>query len=356
METKTATKTPSTSPNTTPGIPSVEAKKVEDKEITEKLKTVKLTKEKEEIVKKVAKIMRNASRTNFTTVPDNMRDDTSLKIGSEFKPGSRDIIRGLDPIQEKVILPSILGVPHTSHDFIKLAKEFWVEFKVSPPPEPNGKRLDYTTMKSEVELDGKIVTYTEPLNPYEYMTYRFCKQSSKVAKTPQEIQNRDMYDFILVDEGEAKKKEMDLYKLGEEADIAFSTMVSETSETSEESIMKLDFLIQVLKSSGEYMNLQEMTLGEKKQWLRNYKNVNPSAFVNTARDKNLRYKGLRVSFLQRNLIRLEGDFYYLYDENLGKEAGFISWMKDPKNSEKVRGLMVQLEEKLKQERGALELD
>ncbi|KKN88650.1 hypothetical protein LCGC14_0245410 [marine sediment metagenome] len=314
-------------------------------------------------VRKTARIVFNTSKGDFTTLPANMRDDTVKKIGSEFKKSAdgvtstRDVIRGLDITQEKILLPEIIGVPHDHANFLKTARDFWIEFKVVPEPKP-GKLLNYTTYEVKIPVgipspDGETM-YQAPVNPYEYMEYLFCMQSTKVAKTPPELANLGLYDFYLIDEGVRKEEEAKLYSIKEDADMLFVTLIKGGEAPSVEELAKIDWVIQVLKDPSEFLNLQYMELVDKKMWLRTSKDKDPANFVKVVSDSNLKYKALRVMLVERTLIRYEGDYYYYHDENLGRETGIISWLKDPKNSEKVRDLKTRLEDRLKKEKTQLQ--
>jgi len=310
--------------------------------------------------KKIARIILNKEFDSFSPFPEHLRDDSSRTVGSEFKKDEKgkstmDVIRGLDPIQEKILLPEIIGVPHDHANFLKASKDFWVSYKVKPSPEP-GKSLDYTTVKDTVMLKDKEVEYDKPLNTYDYMSYMFCRQSSKVAKTPEEHKNKGLFPFILIDEAERKREEANKYQIREEADTTFALLVKGTKgEPTEEDVAKIDWVINVLRKPEEFIDLQVMTLVEKKMWLREVKDVRPGDFVNAVSDPNLEYKALKVMLVERGLLRYEGDHYYYSDRNLGKETGVVSWLKDPSNGNELRDLKMRLKDKLKQEKTQLQL-
>ena len=58
-------------------------------------------------------------------LPKELESDTVKRIGSEFKRGTRDCIRGLNPVEERVHLPSLIGVSADSIEFNRKVQDFW---------------------------------------------------------------------------------------------------------------------------------------------------------------------------------------------------------------------------------------
>lgn len=290
-------------------------------------------------LEKIVLLKLNGTRKN-PILPKELESEVAKRIGSEFRPGTRDCIRGLDPVQERVLLPAILGLQPQDAAFPQKARDHWADISITPTKE--GLRLNVATMKEKTTINGEEVDYELPVAPDDYMTYKIACQSSKVASTPEQLKNPSEYDFILIDLSEQKKQEEDTYKVKKEATLAFARLVS-SGESSED---KIDWLIHMLKPQEEHFNF-EVPLTEKEIYLDKKLDQDPSEFLKKFNDPNLETKALLKKAISGSQVTIEGENYFLGETNLGPIRSAVEWLKAPENSAKVVALKSRLENALK---------
>lgn len=269
-------------------------------------------------------------------LPKELEDEVSKSIGSEFKPGTRDCIRGLNPVQERIILPDILGLQPQDSQFPQKAREYWADMSIKPTKE--GMKLNIATETIKTVINGKEVEYDNPIAPEDYMIYQIAVQSSKVASNPAEIRNPMEFDFILIDLHEQKKQEEDKFKVRKDATLAFAKLVS----AGEASVEKMDWLIHMLKPQDEFFDF-ETSITNKEIFLDKVLNERPEEFIKRFSDPNLETKALIKKSISLGHMTVEGENYFLGDTNIGPIRSAVEWLKNPENSAKVVALKSRLE-------------
>lgn len=260
--------------------------------------------------------------------------DVVKRIGSEFKKGTRDCIRGLSLEQERILLPTHLGTNSDSHDFSRKAKDFWADFSVTPTEE--GLRLNIATeTKSYTTKDGAMEIEI-PVNELDYMIYNFARQSSKVAKTKEELEDPQEFDFILINLHEQEKLEQDKYLASKNATLEFSKLISKGDESI------IDAVIRNLKELAEPFDFTE-PLVKKEMYLQELMQRDLAKFTKIATDGQLKVKALLREALEASEITLEGSHFFLGEENLGTAKSALSFLENPANSAKVATLKARLE-------------
>src|SRR6478752_2500573 len=156
------------------------------------------------------------------TLPKEMQKERLRPLESEFKEGTRDLIRGFDPVVERIVLPNLIGLQANEPNFAIKARDFWADFSIKPTEE--GLKLNIATEKKVhgKDEDGKDLLIDMPVNPNDYMAYQIAMQSSRVAKTPEQLEDLGMFDFYLIDLEEQKKKEEENFDLIDKADQVYT--------------------------------------------------------------------------------------------------------------------------------------
>lgn len=261
--------------------------------------------------------------------------DVVKRIGSEFKKGTRDCIRGLNLEQERVLLPNHLGVNADSHDFGKKAKDFWADFSITPTED--GLRLNVATeLKDYKTVTGETTKIEFPVNELDYMIYHFARQSSKVAKTREELEDPSEFDFILINLHEQEKLEEDKYIASKNATIEFSKLVTAGDEG------VINAVIRVLKDLAEPFDFSD-SLTKKEMYLKELMIRDEFKFTKVVTDSLLKTKALLREALEASEITLEGSHFFLGEENIGTAKSALSYLDNPTNSAKVAALKARLD-------------
>ena len=264
-----------------------------------------------------------------------LEPDVIKRIGSEFKRGTRDCIRGLNPIQERVILPNHLGTSAESVNFSQLTRDFWADFSIEPTAD--GLRLNVATETKSVKINDKTEEIEIPVNEIDYMMYTFAKQSSRVAKTKDELENPDTFDFLLINLHEQEQMEREKFSVTKEANVKYARLVSK--EGNDE---VLDAVIRNIKELTEPYDASMPRLN-KEMFLDELKTRDVVKFIKVVNDSQLQTKALLRQALEASEISLEGSHYFLNEENIGTEKSALSFLENPANSAKVATLKARLE-------------
>lgn len=268
-------------------------------------------------------------------LPKELEPDVVKRIGSEFKRGTTDCIRGLSTLQERVLLPDLIGIGPESVEFNRKVKDYWADFSVTPTIE--GLRLNIATEKTTMKnREGENVEIDSPINLRDYMTFNFAKQSSSVAKTKAEIES-GIYPFILIDLSEEERLKKAKFGAKKAALVNFAKLTSE--KTPEE---RLDWVIRSLKGIDEHFNFS-LPREDKEMWLDSKKDENPLKFNGVVEDKDLETKALLYLAIEKREITVEGNYYFLGEENIGTEKAVVDYLKSAVNSQKVLALKARLD-------------
>lgn len=298
------------------------------------------------------------------TLPKAMQSENVRKLESEFKPNSRDILRGLTPELERLVLPDFIGVQPDDVQFSNRTKEFWADFSIQP--DATGIQLNIATEKKktgtekisvQVEIldgagngTGKFKTEEKevdvlidyPVNPEDYWTWHIAMQSSKVAKTPSDFQSLNNFDFYLEDLQAIKDKERDEFEIVEKADMEYVKLITGY----EQNVEKIDWIIELLRDKTQSMDVDTLDPTTKKMTLKKLKDSKPNEFLTTAKDQDLELKAFIIKCTTFGVITKEGNTYFNGEESLGTGKEAVAYLKKGENSGKLLVLRTRLKEKM----------
>lgn len=258
------------------------------------------------------KVILNANTDNLFTAPG-LRKETSRKLGSAFKPGSRDIVRGLTPEEEKEFLPFYIGVKPTDNSWFEKVQEYWANFAI-----PVG--IDGLTLEMGFKEDDK--GNLTPIDFEGYMKGSFAMNHPDVTLNEDE---KDIKKFFIVDLAVKKKEEAIKTNVLVKADIAFSKLVSDDTETGS---AKRNFILWLIGETPSHLDD-----AEKIKKLRDYRDNKPSDFISMVSDPELNIKAFVRRCMIYEIIKREGDTYWAEDVRLGaSERDTLEFLKSPENS------------------------
>lgn len=266
------------------------------------------------------------------TLPKNMQADNVRKLESEFKPKSRDVIRGLSPELERIVLPSYIGVQPEDVQFSHKTKEFWSDFSVTPSAE--GIKLNIATEKKTV--GEQQIEY--PVNPEDYWVYQIAMQSSKVAKTAEDLKSLNSFDFYLVDLEAVEAKARQEFEGIEKADSEYVKLIN----AYDQNVDKIDWVIELLRDKTVSVDVESLEELPKKMLLRNIKEAQPLKFVDTLKDPKLETKATIIKCATYGVLTKEGNDYFYGEENIGNGKVAVSWFEKAENSQKILAIQSKL--------------
>lgn len=267
--------------------------------------------------------IKQVSHFSILPVDKEIRSEVVKKIGSTFRKGTQDIIRGLNTKEEQKYLPSVLGVSPSSNEWNERTKTYWADFSIEVPPSETGVEIEIG-MKEE---EGELV----PIDLDGYMKYNFCKQNKKVAVTKEELSNKFIYTFYIEDLSEIKKEEEKAYVFRKQADREFVKIVNSSTD---EAKSKIDHILRIAGGDNfKGINILSMSEIDKEIAFEKLKDTNTKLFLELVNDPNLKTKALLYRALSVNEITLEGSTYFMADMKIGaSEKETIGWLDDPAQS------------------------
>ena len=282
-------------------------------------------------------------RVNNSRLPADVYGDSVTKVGSEWDGNTRNPIRGLSPKEEKLLLPSILGVGFDSPNWDNAVLNYWADFAIRVPDEGVPMNIATTTVKLK-GADGKEETWEKPVNVKDYIQYRFCLRSSKVAATQEERENQAIYPFYIEDKADMLRNQTERLEDMKRANVEFLKLFKRSKDNKlDES--KINWVLEVYKKyDRELGNYNAFSPEEKELYIDQRKNDNPVLFTSIVQDENLEMKAFISEAISMGYLTQAGNAYFNGDEKIGdgiEEA--ILYFKDPKHN----NVLLTLKERMK---------
>lgn len=261
-----------------------------------------------------------------------IRDEVIKKIGSQWKKGSKDIIRGLSTEEEGMYLPGILGTQPKANEWHDKVRTYWADFVIEVPVE-GGVELEVGFKAKEGSND--LNNNAEPIKLADYMKYNFAKANSSVAVTDEQLDNMPIYEFFVVDKSKEKMKLLATHKLGKTVNVEYYKLISAAASGDSAANVKMEAIIELKGGQRENgINIESLITQEEKELeLEKIKDRDLAAFEKMLKDPNLQSKGIIKKAVTRGIIEIQGNSYYYMDKSIGStllEA--VSWLENPNNA------------------------
>lgn len=253
-----------------------------------------------------------------------IQDEVTLKIGSQWKKGTRDIIRGLTPEEEKKYLPTILGVSATSEKWEERVLTHWADFSIQIPNSEEGIVLEAGYKIQTLSNGDKEII---PILLDDYMKYNFCRQNGKVADEGED--NIGLFDFRLVDRARKQREEEQAFNAKKGIEGTYLSLIKSTDPTQR---VKIDWILETIGGEyGEGISISGLTPIQKEMELEKVKNKNFEKFNEVITDPDLQIKSLLRKALGAGSLDLQGTTYFLGNKAIGSLKETISYYRDPVN-------------------------
>jgi len=262
--------------------------------------------------------------------------DANRSLGGAFKNGnSMKILTGLEPWEEKILLPGILSMDATDKEFRKEVDKFYNNINTKIPhdgltleigmEQTNGKGLITSNR------DAEVTTYQNPLNTDDYLKYRHAIAHPQVA--PTEAQKHDITkSYYVEDLAINKKKAQETTDLKDEASLKYL----EVKKTPNDVAMHLSLL------GVDYRSIEKDDRNTK---LKETVDKKPQEFIDNCNDEYAKDKFYIQRLVTAELIVKEGSRYLLEGQELGATMmDFVLYIRDDNNTETVGLLKARLKE------------
>ena len=256
-------------------------------------------------------------------------EDPKHKIGSSYK--QQAINRGLTFDEEKLYLPSIIGISSTSEKWETATKEYWANISAYVPSDPGLELETGFAFKTKEDMTKGINGI--PINIPDYVLYRYCLGYSHVANTIDVIDDSPKIRFYIFDKEKEVQQNHDLFKQRKDAYKKFLEIIGDRN--------KVDEVLNVMGLVPENMDDRDKDLQ-----LEAYAKDDPLTFITVVNDKNLGLKSFIESCLKsQKLTRIPNTETIQYGEEV---IGYtmdetIAYLTNPRNSAKFTALKAQMQ-------------
>lgn len=252
-----------------------------------------------------------------------IRDEVTLKIGSQWKVGTRDIIRGLSPEEERRFLPKILGVGVSSEKWDEKCLLYWADFSIQIPNNDQGIILEAGYKIERTGAGEEIV----PINLDDYMKYKFCLENGKVANEDQD--NPLVYDFKIVDLAKDEEAKEKIHTAKKSIETVYLKLIQ--SNDSKERL-KIDWILETIGGpDGKGISIAGLSDIQKEMKLEVIKNENLDEFIKVVNDEDLQFKAVLRKAVSVGKLDIQGETYFYGNKAIGNLNDTIGYFKNPNN-------------------------
>lgn len=268
--------------------------------------------------------------------------DANMSIGSFVDRDTNTDVRPLSLIEERMIMPEILGIKSESEEFSLKVKQHFADITAYVPAE--GLKLNISTQP--ITFEGK--TLQKPLVPLDYCIYRLVmKHVSKNFKIASSFEQGDpeTHRYYIEDLTFENNKQNDNYKIKQDAMFEFMQLThgKKAIDNKEKLAMIFDLTYSLHKDSSFGKKPEDLVrlLDEK------VVSKDPSTFLKIVQDEDLEDKALVARCLTFNILSKQGNTYFEDNLALGDLDETIRYFNNPEHSGYRMKLKAKLEEKIK---------
>lgn len=262
-----------------------------------------------------------------------------LRLGSAIRPVNELLSRSEEM---RTLLPTVVGISPIDvnwqerittylHDFLLEIPIHGLVFDTSyvfdmgdPAKKKNiealkAKYKDLPKDDSELEkyLCDKLSTLDETelykyvtfKNIPDYIAWRYCLLSSKVANKVEDINKSVNIQFYLTSDSERKALQANRARLRTKAMTAYTTLVNGADKT------KIDYIVISSNRLGTYSEFKAMNDDDKQALLLELCDADPKAFIELVNDKQLQMKSRLIIYNWMGLVRTLPNSSIIVDGN-----------------------------------------
>lgn len=318
------------------------------------------------IVNRSQKLEWKLNPTIFQLINAKALGAETMALGSAVKP-VRTLLANDEEL--KVILPAVIGVAPNSPSWQESVTDYLNNFHLDVPR--RGIEFDLSvifnrdnertkdaidkycdehklTDESDEDIiekilgksdDGKFAVpetelykYVDFVNPIDYINWRFCLLSAKVANNVEDVDKSTNIQFYLTSEDQLKKARAAKLQLTNKAMKHYVSIISSTNTN------KVDLLTVALKLFSNASDYKESTLEERQALIMNFMQDNPSEFIAAVSDKSLENRAKVQMYIWMGILKQSKETNIITDAHnpeivLGATISeAISYLENDKNA------------------------
>lgn len=241
---------------------------------------------------------------------------------------------GLDFEEQKLLMPLIVDCEPTDRNFRAKVAEYFASIK-TVIPYGKGKSLEIGLEKSNKE---PLSQDNQPLDVYDYITYRHAIAHPLVAATKQEADRNMLKQFYIFDPQAAEDREVK-ENTSKDAALEQYLLIKKTPE-------KVDMLLTLLLQDPRTFTGKNAD-ALKIEKLKELAQSNPAKFVSTFKDKFFEELYVIKTMVNTGVLNRVGE--NIIDIDTGETIGHtsqeaVAWFRDKANSERVVILKAKMQE------------
>jgi hypothetical protein len=227
---------------------------------------------------------------------DRIYPDSKKNIGSTMTQ-SGEVAYGISYDEIKKYMPSIVNADPTEFNFRAKVEDYFKSLTIRPP-------------KDGLKLNIGLDDHGNPLNPTDYVHYKFILQNPKVASNKENIVG-GITMFVVEDREEILKESHSLLEKRRNAYKEFILLLEDKK--------KLAAVLAILSSDLGYgiMEIRNVDSREVHLKLENFVQNNPERFSDIVNDKNLALKAFVEDCISAGVLNRIGTAILNGDQRIG---------------------------------------
>jgi len=253
-------------------------------------------------------------------LPQDVRKNAIRRLSSVYK--NRKPLKGLERDEEKELLPRIIDAdPEEGSVFHEKASTYWKEITIDVPS--GGKPLN-------VARDDN----GNPINPEDYVFYRFAQAHPQVAESEQKAKRNRNKMFWILDPEEKKRENRKDVEVKSEAYKEFIKVKDDED--------KINLMLRVFANENPD---QINDIDEKVNTLHDELEQRPGEFIRLSQDDDLEKQDFVLQCIEYDVLRKVGNQIMFEDEVIGRGVDeVVAYLKNKRNSGTLSSLKARLEE------------
>ena len=270
--------------------------------------------------------------------PPELRSGITKKIGAAWEAGTSNLLMGLDEIEREVILPSIIRVNPSSTNWEEAVKDFYANLTI-PVDSEIGKTLVISTQKKEVVHRGQKIEFDMPIRPMDYIMYKQCIVSKKVAKS-EAIAKGEGRPYYIEDKFEAKAKQAKVLEIQDKIDRQYLKLTERLEDGKFKDVILIESVLRILGTDPRFID-DEDKIKELSKFRDEDKKIaqdadeNKLKFLPVVINPKTKDRGFVLACLSYQVFEKLGDYVVeagKTDKIIGKDIdSAITYLTDPAN-------------------------
>jgi hypothetical protein len=252
-----------------------------------------------------------------------IRDEVTIKLGSEWKHGTRDIVRGLNREEEAKYLPQLIGLNGPkSEKWEEKALEHWANFGFTLPNNDVGIELE---IGFKLDENSEVV----PINLEDYIKYNWAIGLRKQVIGEYDDNILPQHVARIIDKGKKQDEKEQLFAKLKDVNRDFLKLIRSDDPKDRD---KIDWILETMGGpEGDGLIITSLSPIQREMELEKVKEKNINKFSEILSDQFLELKATIRKAISYGVsqLKLEGNTYFYGNVALGELDGAIGYFSDP---------------------------